>query len=387
MTDVQPRRFLLLAQLPPPVHGVTVTTQHVRDIVALDRRWKVEHRWLGGSSNLQDVNRRTLRKYLEFGSLLLGLAADGWRRPRPRLSYVTLAPWTHAALRDALLAGAAKGVSERTLVHLHGEGLEKLIADSSPKARLCRKLLAGTELIACTSKAAETALKSGLFAHVRLLPNSVPDPGPSPSRDVGRKIRVGYLANLDPRKGALRFVEALAAAHAADVPFEAIIAGPSTPFLSKEEIESRIDNLGLQGAVSVEDGKFGAEKDRFLRSLDVLLYPSLHDHAPLVLIEALAYSVAPIVMDTGGISEILGAGLKDNVFVASSAGEPFEAFVTRMLRRYAADRAYLAAHQAKARERYLETYTETDYIRRCRAILEAPPLQATQTEALGHLVS
>lgn len=387
MTDVQPHRLLLLAQLPPPVHGVTVTTQRVRDTVALDRRWRVEHRWLGGSSNLQDVNRRTLRKYLEFGSFLLGLAAGRWTRPRAQLSYVTLAPWTHAALRDALLAGAAKGVSERTLVHLHGEGLEKLIADSSLKARLCRKLLAGTELIACTSKAAETALKSGLFAHVSLMPNSVPDPGPSPSRDAGRKIRVGYLANLDPRKGALRFVEALATAHVADVPFEAIIAGPSTPFLSKAEIESRIADLGLQGAVSVEDGKFGAEKDRFLRSLDVLLYPSLHDHAPLVLIEALAYGVAPIVMDTGGISEILGAGLKDNVFVASHGGEPFESFVTRMLRRYAADRTYLTAHQATARERYLETYTEADFIRRCRAILEAPPLQATQTEALGHLVS
>lgn len=381
------RRFLLLAQLPPPVHGVTVTTQRVRDIVACDCRWKVEHRWLGGSSNLHDVNRRTLRKYLEFGSLLLDLAARRWTRPRAQLSYVTLAPWTHAALRDALLAGAAKGVSERTLVHLHGEGLERIVAGGSLKARLCRKLLAGTELIACTSRAAETALKSGLFAHVSLLPNSVPDPGLGPNRDGGRKIRVGYLANLDPRKGALRFVEALAAAHAAGLPFEGVIAGPSTPFLSKEEIESRIEDLGLQGAVSVEDGKFGAEKDRFLRSLDVLLYPSLHDHAPLVLIEALSYGVVPIVMNTGGISEILGAGLKDNVFVASEGGEPFESFVTRLLRRYAADRACLTAHQAKARARYLETYTEADFIRQCRAILEAQPRQATRTEASSDLVS
>ena len=148
---------------------------------------------------------------------------------------------------------------------------------------------------------------------------------------------IGYLANLDPRKGVLRFVDSLAAAHAAGVPFEAVIAGPATPFLSKDGVLARIDGLGLGGIVAVEDGKYGTEKDTFLRGLDVLLYPSLHDHAPLVVIEALSYGVVPIVIDTGGIQEILGAGLSQNVFHAQSGGEPFETFVTRALERYASD--------------------------------------------------
>jgi glycosyltransferase involved in cell wall biosynthesis len=137
----------------------------------------------------------------------------------------------------------------------------------------------------------------------------------------------------------------------------------------------------------VEDGKYGAEKDTFLRGLDVLLYPSLHDHAPLVVIEALSYGVVPIVIDTGGIQEIVGPGLSQNVFHAQSGGEPFETFVTRALERYAIDRQWFAADRAKARARYLETYTEADFIRRCREILATLPLQVSATETLGHLVS
>jgi glycosyltransferase involved in cell wall biosynthesis len=137
----------------------------------------------------------------------------------------------------------------------------------------------------------------------------------------------------------------------------------------------------------VEDGKYGAEKDTFLRGLDVLLYPSLHDHAPLVVIEALSYGVVPIVIDTGGIREIVGAGLSQNVFHAQSGGEPFETFVTRTLQRYATDLPYLAEDRAKARARYLETYTEADFIRRCRAILEGPPAHSPHAASSDHLVS
>lgn len=388
MADALARRLLLLAQLPPPVHGVTVMTQRVRDLVADDGRWKIEHRWLGGSKSLQDVNRRTIKKYLEFAGLLLSLLIRGASDPRVDVAYTTLAPWTHAALRDALLAGAAKVASARALVHLHGEGLDRLLDGGSLKARLSRRMLRGTELIACTSGAAQIAERSGLFSRVTLLPNSAPDPGPMPKpAAAGRKIRIGYLANLNPRKGVLRFVDALAEAHAADVPFEAVIAGPATPFLSKDGVLERIEGLGLGGLVAVEDGKYGAEKDAFLRGLDVLLYPSLHDHAPLVVIEALSYGVVPIVIDTGGVPEILGAGLSQNVFHAQSAGEAFETFVTRALERYACDPSHLAADRAKARARYLETYTEADFTRRCRAILEAPPVQVPAAETLGHLVS
>jgi glycosyltransferase involved in cell wall biosynthesis len=387
MADVLTRRFLLLAQLPPPVHGVTVMTQRVRDLVADDGRWAIEHRWLGGSKSLQDVNRRTAKKYLEFAGLLLGLVIRRATGPRADVAYTTLAPWTHAALRDGLLAGAAKGISARTLVHLHGEGLDRLLEGGSLKSRLSRWMLKGTELIACTSGAAHLAERSGLFARVTLLPNSVPDPGHSHRPPAGGKIRIGYLANLDPRKGVLRFVDALAAAHCAGVPFEAVIAGPATPFLSKNDVLARIDGLGLGGVVAVEDGKYGAEKDNFFRGLDILLYPSLHDHAPLVVIEALSHGVVPVVIDTGGIQEILGGGLSRNVFHAQSGDEPFETFVTRTIERYACDPSQLAADRAKARARYLEMYTEADFVRRCRAILEAPPVPVPATETLGHLVS
>jgi glycosyltransferase involved in cell wall biosynthesis len=357
------------------VHGVTVMSQCVHDIIADRGRWRVNRLWLGGARGLDDINRRSIAKFVAFARLLGTLAGQVLTGVRHDLAYLTLAPWTHAALRDGLLAGAAKALSRRTFVHLHGEGLDRLLASSALRDRVLRRLLAGTELITATSGAAETAKRSHLFAGVVMLPNTVPDPIPPP--DLVQKtgagtgpLRIGYLANLDPRKGALRFIDAIAAVTRAGSSLRAVIAGPATPLLSREALTELVAARGLTPVVEVTGAKYGREKDAFWRNLDVFLYLSSHDHAPLVVIEALSYGVAPIVLDTGGIAEMLGPELAHNVLRRN--GEPFE-FEQRAaarLRSYIDAPDRLMADRRAARERYLSNFSEREFARRCVAILK-----------------
>ena len=377
------RRVLFLAQLPPPVHGVTIMSKHIHDEFAATPNVAVEHVWQGSARSLHDINKRSIGKYLSFAALLLALARRWLGGERYEIAYLTLAPWTHAVLRDALLAGMARLLSARALVHLHGEGLADVLTGTGIKQRILRQLLWRTELLTATKEAAGVAARSGLFSRVLELPNMVADPqtwpqprsqsgpqsGPQPQTTSSDKIRCGFLANLDPRKGVLRFIDAMEAMAKAGLPVTGTIAGPSTNWLTVAQVEALVAERGLDKQVTVTGPIFGAYKDQFWRNLDVLIYLSEHDHAPLVVIEALAYGVVPITLATGGIAGMLGEGLAGNVLGRDLAPVDVVAATVCKVRDYAASAARLESDKQKSRARYLAEFTEPVFHDRLKAIL------------------
>ena len=366
-------RVLLLAQLPPPVHGVTVTTARVRDVLSALPGFEFEHLWAGSAGDLGDVDRRDLGKLAGFAGLNAQLAKRASIGPRADIAYLTLAPWTHAALRDTLVAWWGKRVARRTLVHLHGEGLDKLLARTDRMAMAMRGMLAGTELIAITGRAAETARKSGVFSRVWRLPNCAADPGEpviAPLAD-GRPLRIGFLGNLDPRKGVLRLLDVMTLLKAEGHSVEARIAGGGTQHLTVDGLRAAVEARGLAGVVRIDGPVTGTTKMQFLEGLDVFLYPSLHDHAPLVVIEAMSHGLAPIAIDTGGVAELLGPGLGHNLLSGGTSESEAVSGAVGRLAGYLADPARLARDRQAARHRYLDAYTEERFTSALREIVQA----------------
>jgi hypothetical protein len=232
-------------------------------------------------------------------------------------------------------------------------------------------MLRGTELIAITGRAAETATASGLFKAVHHLPNAAPDPGPPPPRAAG-PLRLAFLGNLDPRKGVLRFVDVVARLVAEGHEVVGAIAGGSTQHLTVEALRSQIAERGLGERITVHGPLHGAEKDRFLASHDVLLYLSAHDHAPLVVIEALSHGLIPIVRDTGGVAEIAGPRFSGNVLPASLADAELTARAASVAARYSTVPAAVAQDRVAARGRYLEAFTEAAFARNLTAVIDGP---------------
>ncbi len=386
-SEARPRqRVLVLAQLPPPVHGVTMTTARVHSWLEAEPGIAVDQIWSGSAGNLTEIDSRTLGKLWSFAALNLRLAGWALSGRRFDVAYVTLAPWTHAALRDALAAWWGRRLARRTLVHLHGEGLAEAVDGSGTKSRLMRTLLRGSELIAITSRAADTAETSGLFARVLRLPNAAPDPGaPAVGRSAGT-VKIGFLGNLDPRKGVLDLVAVLERLLAAGWRIEATIAGGSTPYLSVDELKARLAELGLAEHVRAIGPVHGSAKDAFLRGLDVFVYPSKHDHAPLVVIEALSHGLVPIVVDTGGIAEIVGPDFAKNVVPAHLTGIDLWTAIEQRLEPYR-EAAYLKSDRDRARARFLAAYTEARFESGLRAIVEIdaprPTERAVASEEIG----
>ncbi|MEZ5909298.1 MAG: glycosyltransferase family 4 protein [Hyphomicrobiaceae bacterium] len=360
--------ILFLAQLPPPVHGVTVVSGKVFDKLRSLPGAQVEHIWLGSADRLEDIGRRTPGKLVAFAKLLAGLLRRRLAGRRADIAYLTLAPWTHAAMRDALVAAAAKGAARRVLVHLHGEGLDRLLAGASPADRLKRRLLRGVELVVITEKAKRLAEASGLFGAVHEMANATTDPGPVQRGAASRPV-CGFLGNLDRRKGVLRFIDMLSVLHAGGATLTGRVAGGDTPDLTSDRLRSDAAKRGLAGSVEVLGPLYGPDKDRFLAGLDIFVYLSRHDHAPLVLIEAMSHGAVPIVLDTGGIAQILGPALAANVLPDSLDDRSAAAAAAALVARYAANPSLLHHDRERARARYLAAYGEDVFRTRVAAIV------------------
>ncbi len=371
---------LILAQLPPPVHGVTATTERVQRLLDGLDGTRVETLWAGSAQSLTDVDSRSLGKLAAFAGLNLGLARRWLAGQRFDIVYLTFVPWTHAALRDGIVAWWGQRLGRRTLVHLHGEGLADMVDGASAKAKLLRWLLRGSELIAITGPSADIARRSGLFSRVLPLANVAADPG-TPDMTAGTGLRLGFLGNLDPRKGVLRFVETVAHLANAGLDVSGRIAGGSTRHLTVEALRDHVRASGLADRIEVVGPVHGSAKAAFLCDVDVLVYLSAHDHAPLVVIEALSYGIVPVVLDTGGVAEMVSPDFAAHVLPDGLPLRDRGARIEAVLRPYATDRRRLAADRQRARALYLQRYTETQFKARWRDIMGAGPASAATAGA------
>ncbi len=362
-------KVLFLAQLPPPVHGASVVSKRAYDIMSDRDDLAITHMWLGGAVTLHDVGQKSAAKMLAFARFLMTLAWLFVTGKRYSIAYLTLAPFSHAALRDGLLIGMSKLVARRTLVHLHAEGLDLVMAGASLPKRILRRLIRGAELITITEKVAASVRATDHFATVHLLPNCAEDPG-APSLSTAPALRCGYLANLDPRKGVLRFLDCIEDFQRQGLTVTGQIAGPSTGDLTTDQLEHEVERRGLSGVVDVIGPLYGDKKTEFFQGLDLFIYLSQRDYFPLVLIEAMACGVVPIVYDNQGERELVGPTFAANVIAPDLPVEAMTAGVRRIVRRYGESRSELAKDKEAARAYYRARYTEDRFRDGLNAIVD-----------------
>ncbi|WP_047145836.1 glycosyltransferase [Aquamicrobium sp. LC103] len=350
---------LFLAQLPPPLHGQSAISAAVHETLQASG-CGLTHVWGGGAAKSSDVGKRRFGKYLGFAGTLAKLAGMIAAGRRYDLAYVAMAPWAHTAMRDAILAGFAGRLAPRVLVHVHGEGIGRIAEGTGWKHALMRKMLAGTELVAVTEGSAAEGRASGLFSHVEPLANFAPDPGSVRRRKSDAAV-IGTLCNLDPRKGVFEFVEAICDMRDAGLPVKGRIMGGSTAELTVEDLKRHVSESGLDDLIEVTGPVGGGEKSRQLAATGIFLYLSRHDLAPLVLIEAMAHGCVPLVLDVGGIAEMMGAELSGNVFDAGMNHEELAGLLVDKVRSYIEAPEKFARDSEAARRRYETNFSESNF--------------------------
>lgn len=184
----------------------------------------------------------------------------------------------------------------------------------------------------------EFIARYGIAASADVLPNptldSVGPPSALPPRmRHGTKAVLGYLGGIDPRKGYLELLDAVAS-----LPDVALLmAGPGCRGFSDPRLQGRLEVLGQL-----------ADLAGFFEGIDILVVPSRFDPFAIVVLEAAARGIPVIVSPyVGATSHVIehgagvvwGPGMDLGAAIAQIAGDypRFASGATRLARSLSAD--------------------------------------------------
>ncbi|MDD2763087.1 MAG: glycosyltransferase family 4 protein [Opitutaceae bacterium] len=296
-------KLLVLAQIPPPLHGQSVMVQTMLEGLAHQREFELFHVNLPLSRDAADIGRFRPGKVWALLRACWQARRLAARHGIDTLYYVP-APGRRSALyRDWMAMALCRPAFRRLVLHWHAPGLGDWLQAhaGSVERSLTRRLLGRADLSIMLAEPLRTDAKALDAKHIAVVPNGIADPCPGFTRSNQnlRPFRVLFLGLCSGDKGLFAAAEAVLEANrlaggAVPPAFTLTAAGPYPDAVT----HTRFDRLVSQHPQVLRHAGMvmGSAKHDLLAQSHALCLPTRHPYEgqPLVLLEAMAYDL-PIV--------------------------------------------------------------------------------------------
>jgi glycosyltransferase involved in cell wall biosynthesis len=343
-------RLIVIGPVPPPYHGVAVSTALVLRNEQLRQRFAVEH--------LDTTDRRSLTNVGRWDPANVALAVRKATALASRLRgdrglvYLPLSQGPAGFLRDSVFIHLARLARWRIAIHLRGSEFPLFYRSSNALLRAwIRVTMRQIESAAVMGESLRHVLVDLVSAdRIAVVPNGTPDL--IQNGEVKDPETVIFLSNLRRRKGIVESVDAA---------LRVLRDRPTARFLfvgdwESPELEHELrERARLAGdAIVFVPMSFGEEKDALLLSSSVLLFPPVEPEGhPRVVLEGLAAGLPIVTTDSGTIAETVVDG--ESGFVLDD-GSP-DRLAERLLLLLRDDELRTRMSEA-ARARYVERFTQ-----------------------------
>jgi glycosyltransferase involved in cell wall biosynthesis len=342
-------RLLIIGPVPPPIHGVTISTTLVLANERLHDHFDVTH------IDTSDHRTTTNLGRWEIQNVTIALRALGRLlgalRGRRGIVYVPFSQGVPALLRDYLYAWAAVAFRWRIAGHLRGGEIDDVVS-SAPRwfQFVTRLTFRRVESMAVMSEGLRHIFDDLMPPErIAVVGNGTPDPHPFPLADDDSTVL--FLSNLWRRKG---FLESVAAAtRVIDAVPEArfFFAGAFEDEAVREEALRLAQN---RPEIVFSEPISGEDKRAALLKAAVFLFPPREPEGhPRALLEAMAAGRAIVTTSRGAIADTVDQG-RCAVLLDQPEPELLAQHVERLLR----DRSARMALGSAARARYEAAYTQ-----------------------------
>lgn len=285
---------VVVGQFPPPVHGFSQAT---KDVAALleTRGLRVER------IDLKPIRDR--ESYLSCLRIRLSQIAKALSAARGGARvYLALSGGVRQAVDLIFLA---VGRIRRARIYIHHHSFAYLDRPTL-LTRLCF-LAAGksaAHIVLCGVMKKELKKNYKIAHNVEVISNACLQSVHSEPRVRTAVRRIGYLSALTREKGILEFLRVAAQLTERHPDLNFSIAGPCHDAAIREEVQKACRNCP---GVDYIGPVYGDEKNSFLESLDVLLFPTSYrnEAEPLVIWEAISSGIPVIARERGCIGEML----------------------------------------------------------------------------------
>lgn len=296
----------MILHLPPVEHGAAKIGGLILNSTYINSHLSIDYIDLGVSKNLAEVGMFQLSK---FGRIFVLNLRVIWALFRKKYALVYITPTTRSfgIYKDAITVQVVKLFHKRVVVHLHNKGIME--NSSSTMSLWAYKSIFDNSFVILQS----LLLKSDFT--VPLAPrefyrvsNGIEDESiPKNDYQPHNTLVILFLSNLFVSKGVFLFLEVLNRLESKGYNFEGRIIGKEGD-ISSSHLIKEIDRMGLSSKVSFIGPIYGKKKFQEMTAADILVYPTLDDCFPLVVIEALSCGLPVIASAVGGIPDILNNG-------------------------------------------------------------------------------
>lgn len=360
ITDKKKRKILIIATLPPPVHGSNVMNQYVVDSTRVREAYTVRVFPLRYAKTLGDIGSFRLDKFRALFCYLTRLSVV-LLQFQPDLVYFVPAVTGPSFYRDCLYMALCKLLHRQVIVHLHGKGIREA-SKHSINRRLYRWFFQNTHIILLSPLLFEDIATVAHRTQVHFLPNGIrASYHGKPEKIAEESIPTFlYLSNLVVSKGPLIFLEACRNLMEQGYQFRADFVGAETPELTAERFQELLCEYRLENHVTYHGPQYGKAKEVLLARSHVLVFPTYFptECFPLVILEAMEYGLPVISTYEGAIPEMVRHGETGLLVAQQDVQSLAEAMKTCIVQRERCTEMGLIA-QKRFREFYtLDTFEE-----------------------------
>lgn len=301
--------ILLLVKIPPPLTGATLMNQYIVNSKVLKNKFDIHTISISYKKDINDKHKYSFKKIFSILKFHFKL----FRKLiifKPNIVYFQISPLGIAFIRDCTYVFWLKLFRIHIVYHLHGKGIKKASENSIVMRFLYRWAFNGSSVI-CLSNLLVDDISTVYSGVPYIVNNGIPKITYYKKKkyENSSTVNILFLSNLIYSKGIFDFLDSLLLL---DIQLRAKIrvqivgedAEISSTMLSEE-----ISKRGLSNFITYLGPKHGDEKYKCLYDSDILVYPTLNDAFPLVLLEAMQFGIPVIASVEGAIPEIVDNGV------------------------------------------------------------------------------
>lgn len=303
-------KILFILHLPPPVHGASMMGKYLHDSKLINETFECKYINLTTAKSLQDIGKNSIDKLWTFIRLLTKIIKNTITF-KPQLVYVTPNACGGAFYKDFIVVQLLKLFRHKVIIHYHNKGVSTR-QDHRLDNLLYKYFFKEIKVILLSKNLYKDVCKYVDFKDVFICPNGIPETlmKEMPTERHNNEIHLLFLSNLLISKGILLLLDACKILKEKGFSFICDFIGGETTEIDAWSFNENVRKRGLDKIASYRGKKYGEDKSQFFKNADIFVFPTSYPNEcfPLVLLEAMEYSLPCISTNEGGIANIIEDG-------------------------------------------------------------------------------
>ena len=310
-TTIPLKKVLFILHIPPPVHGASIVGKMINDSTVINNFFDCNYINLLVSRTINETGKSSSLKIFRFFIIWIKLVVEVIKR-KPDLTYLALTVSGSAFYKDVLLVAVLKLFGIKRIYHLHNKGVRNFQLKMRYKF-LYKFVFKDADVILLSKHLYKDIETYVPLSKVHICPNGIKDEilhiEPKIFNPV-KRVNILFLSNLIDTKGVTVLLEACSLLTQKGIDFECNFIGAEGD-VDAFQFNSKVKFLNLEKNVSYLGSKYGLEKKEYFINADIFAFPTFYPNEcfPLVLLEAMSYSLPIVSTFEGGIPDEVEDGI------------------------------------------------------------------------------